>query len=205
MFSSCVPTLEIYEDPGVYPSICPLIYSYLSNMDKKLLLLSLDAFFDNWHLHRLSMFPTWYHHATNATKTWQTSLSPQCACVYRIICVNVSHLFTISVTPKTYSLPQVSHTQNLITTKTHSTTLPIHTHSPLCSSKSTPFIYKSHAFGYKMSDLSKDPPTILADQHASEVLRLFRAKHEAFYKNGVESAARHLVSQTGTCVPQRRV
>ncbi|KAE8339686.1 hypothetical protein BDV24DRAFT_165218 [Aspergillus arachidicola] len=47
-----------------------------------------------------------------------------------------------------------------------------------------------------MSDLPTDSLTILADQHASEVLRLFRAKHEAFYKNGVESTIRHLASQT---------
>ncbi|KAE8413711.1 hypothetical protein BDV36DRAFT_286765 [Aspergillus pseudocaelatus] len=47
-----------------------------------------------------------------------------------------------------------------------------------------------------MSSLSTDSSTILADQHASEVLRLFRAKHEAFYINGVESAVRHLASQT---------
>ncbi|OGM48504.1 hypothetical protein ABOM_002444 [Aspergillus bombycis] len=47
-----------------------------------------------------------------------------------------------------------------------------------------------------MSNLSTDSPTIQADQHATEVLRLFRAKYDAFYKNGAESAARQLASQT---------
>ncbi|KAB8265232.1 hypothetical protein BDV32DRAFT_144525 [Aspergillus pseudonomiae] len=48
-----------------------------------------------------------------------------------------------------------------------------------------------------MSNLSTDSPTIQADQHATEVLRLFRAKYDAFYKEGAQSAARQLASETG--------